>query len=154
MYAAVLDFIKAFDRVHHTLLMEKFSKIETIDEYLLRWTHNFLLNRSQCVILNRKKSLKTCPSLPVYLRALSLSLYYIFLVFINDLPEEVDCQVALVADETLMMYQTIKRSHDTLKFQENLTALSKWADRWERKAKSCISTVKANSHTTHFISMS
>ena len=50
-------------------------------------------------------------------------------MFSNDLPEEVDCQVALFADNTLM-YQTIKCSHDTLKFQENLTALSKWADRW------------------------
>ena len=53
----------------------------------------------------------------------------LFLVFINDLPEEVDCQVALFADGTLM-YHTIKCSHDTLKFQENLTAFSKWADRW------------------------
>ena len=53
----------------------------------------------------------------------------LFLAFINDLPEEVDCQVALFADYTLI-YQTIKCSYDTLKFQENLTALSKWADRW------------------------
>ena len=51
------------------------------------------------------------------------------LVFINDLPEEVDCQVARFAGENLM-YQTIKCSHDTLKFQENLTAPSKWADKW------------------------
>ena len=50
-------------------------------------------------------------------------------MFINDLPKEVDCQVALFSDDTLM-YQTIKCSHDTLKFQENLTALSKLADRW------------------------
>ena len=49
-------------------------------------------------------------------------------MFINNLPEEVDCQVALFADDTLM-YQTIKCSHDTLKFQENLAAVSKWADR-------------------------
>ena len=50
-------------------------------------------------------------------------------MLINDLPEKVDCQVALIADDTLM-YQTIKCSHDTLKFQENLTAFSKWAERW------------------------
>ena len=50
-------------------------------------------------------------------------------MFINDLPGEVDCQVALFADDTLM-YQTIKCSHNILKFQENLTVLSKWADRW------------------------
>ena len=55
----------------------------------------------------------------------------------NDLPEEVDCQVALFADDTLM-YQAVKCSHDTLKFQENLTALSKWADRWGMDFKSKI----------------
>ena len=79
----------------------------------------------------------------------------LFLVFINDLPEEVDCQVALFADGTLM-YHTIKCSHDTLKFQENLTAFSKWADRWIsmlRKAKSYFPTIEANSHATHFMEM-
>ena len=45
-HAAVLDFTKAFNRVPHSLLMEKISKVETIDEYLLRWIQNFLLNRS------------------------------------------------------------------------------------------------------------
>ena len=39
VHAAVLDFTKAFDRVPHTLLLEKLSKIETIDEFLLRWIH-------------------------------------------------------------------------------------------------------------------
>ena len=57
-----------------------------------------------------------------------------------------------------LMYQTIKCSHDTLKFQESLTTLSKWADKWRtgfnvKKAKSCFSKVKVNSHTTHFMSM-
>ena len=36
VHAAVLDFIKAFDRVSHALLMEMLFKIETIDEYLIR----------------------------------------------------------------------------------------------------------------------
>ena len=55
VHAAVLNFTKAFGRVPHSLLMEKLSKIKTINEYLLRWIHNFLLNRSQCVIRDRKK---------------------------------------------------------------------------------------------------
>ena len=36
VHAAVLDFTKAFDRVPHSLLMEKLSKIETkMDSQLL-----------------------------------------------------------------------------------------------------------------------
>ena len=89
--------------------------------------NNFLLNRPQGVIVNRK-SLKTCLALRVYLRALSLE-PVLFLVFIKDLPEVVDYQVALITDAALK-YQTTECSHDTLNFQENLTVLSKWADKW------------------------
>ena len=111
-----------------SFLWKNLSKTKTIvDENRLRWIHNFILNRSQCVILNGKKS----KSLPATSGAPQGSVLrpVLFLVFINDLPKEVDCQVALFADDT-SMYQTIKCSHDTLKFQRNLTALSKWADRW------------------------
>ena len=109
--------------------MEKLSsKIEAIDEYL-RWIHNFLLNRSHPMCHSKWK--KKSKNLPVTSGVPQGSVLgpVLFLVFINDLPKEVDCQVALFSDDTLM-YQTIKCSHDTLKFQENLTALSKWADRW------------------------
>ena len=61
-----VDFTKAFDRAPHALLTEKFSKIETIDEYLLCWTHNVGCNLGNMLV-------------PVS-----------FLVFINDLPKEVD----------------------------------------------------------------
>ena len=82
--------------------------------------NNFLLNRPQGVIVNRK-SLKTCLALRVYLRALSLE-PVLFLVFIKDLPEVVDYQVALITDAALK-YQTTECSHDTFKFQDNVTAL-------------------------------
>ena len=80
-------------------------------------------------------------------------------MFINDLPEEVlrNCQVALFADDT-EMYQTIKCSNDTLKFQENLTALSTWADRWGmdfnvKKSKILLFNNKGKFPITHFMGM-
>ena len=45
VYAAVLDFSKAFDRVPHALLMKKLSIIEAIDHYLLEWIHSFFQGR-------------------------------------------------------------------------------------------------------------
>ena len=43
VHAAVRDFTKAFDRVHHALLMRKRSEIMTTDEYLVGW---FILSQT------------------------------------------------------------------------------------------------------------
>ena len=127
VHAAVLDFSKAFDRVPHTLLMEKLSMIEEIDDYLLEWIHSFLHGRSQRVILNGRKS----SSLPVTSGVPQGSVLgpVLFLLFINDLPESVDCSVALFADDTLL-YQEVTTTQDMRLFQHNLTSLGAWAMRW------------------------
>ena len=87
-------------------------------------TH-FLLNRSQCVIFNGKRSRN--PPVTSGVHRGSLLRPVLFLVFINDL-EELDCQVALFAGD-MLMYQTMKCSHNTWNLQENSTPLSKWADK-------------------------
>ena len=115
VHAAVLDFSKAFDRVPHTLLMEKLSMI-----------HSFLHGRSQRVILNGRKS----SSLPVTSGVPQGSVFepVLFLLFINDVPESVDCSVALFANDTLL-YQEVTTTQDMRLFQHNLTSLGAWAIR-------------------------
>ena len=56
VHAAVLDFAKAFDRVPHSLLIEKLRQIANIDDYLLHWIHDFLTDRTQRVVLDGKHS--------------------------------------------------------------------------------------------------
>jgi len=51
VHAAVLDFTKAFDWVPHGLLLQKLSQTADVDNYLLRWVHNFLTDRKQRVVL-------------------------------------------------------------------------------------------------------
>ena len=50
-------------------------------------------------------------------------------MYINDLPDHVDCNVSLFADNTLI-YQTVNTVKDYSVFQSNITYLSKWADSW------------------------
>ena len=50
--AVFLDFSKAFDRVDHNLLIEKFRKLD-VPETLLRWLHAFLSDRKQRVKINK-----------------------------------------------------------------------------------------------------
>ena len=53
----------------------------------------------------------------------------LFLIYINDLPNHVNCKVSLFADDTLM-YQNVNTAADRTVFQYNTTFLSTWADTW------------------------
>jgi len=125
--AAVLDFTKEFDRVPHGLLLHKLSQIANVNNYLLRWVHNFLTDRKQRVVLQGCSSdpKPVCSGVPQG----SVFWPVLFLVFINDLPECLNCSCALFADDTLV-YQKISSSEDCKRFQHNLDSLSTWADKW------------------------
>ena len=64
----------------------------------------------------------------------------LFLCHINDLPQAVQSQVRLFADDCLI-YRPIKSQTDHITLQNNLLELEKWADKWGMRfnAKSAIS---------------
>ena len=107
--------------------MQKLAAIEDMDGYLVDWIHNFLLDRSQQVVLNGTSS----GSKPVTSGVPQGSVLgpTLFLVYINDLPEAVDCSVSLFADDTLL-YQAVNNTTDELRFQSNIDSLQKWASDW------------------------
>ena len=49
IHAVLVDYSKAFDRIHPNILMEKIMKLENIPPFLLHWIADFLSNRSQQV---------------------------------------------------------------------------------------------------------
>lgn len=53
----------------------------------------------------------------------------LFLIFINDLPNSLDCSVGLFADDTLL-YQPVNSAVDAKRFQHNLDKLGIWANKW------------------------
>lgn len=54
----------------------------------------------------------------------------LFLVYINDLPQQVDCNISLFADDTLI-YQPVNCHADKQRFQVNINALESWANKWK-----------------------
>lgn len=54
----------------------------------------------------------------------------LFVIFINDLPSEVDSSVALFADDT-KMYRVVQSREDQLNMQRDIDKLEAWSKRWQ-----------------------
>ena len=85
-------------------------------------------NRSQTVVLEGEES----GSVPVTSGVPQGSVLgpILFLVYINDLPDELSSQVRLFADDTAV-YLTIGGADDGKVLQNDLDRLSVWEDRWD-----------------------
>ena len=99
----VMDFAKAFDKVHHSLLAH------TLDHYGIRgkpntWIQAFLSDRTQTVVLEGISSdtVDVDSGVPQG-SVLGPSL---FLYFINDIPERLKSNVRLFADDTVVYLTT------------------------------------------------
>jgi len=124
---AILDFSKAFDKVPHKRLLAK------LDFYGLRgqtnhWFTSFLTDRSQRVLVDGESS----DERPVTSGVPQGSVVgpVLFLLFINDIANDLDCRVRLFADDCLV-YREIKAPEDALKLQADLNRLIEWSSTWQ-----------------------
>ena len=133
-----LDYRKAFDSVSHVWLIEKL-KILGISGELLDWISNFLHLRKMSVRVRNSFSdwvevLRRVPQGSV----LGLLL---FLLFVNDLPSWIACNIRMFADDT-KIWCIIKEIDDGLILQSVLGNLVKWSEKWlsliSRSARLCI----------------
>ena len=123
----VLDFSKAFDKVCHSLLVNKLhhygirGKINT-------WIKNFLTDRQQAVVVNGEMS--TYVAVESGVPQGSVLGPSLFLLLINDLPGDLTCTSRLFADDTACHSKIItSQDHDHL--QEDLDKLALWEHRWK-----------------------
>ena len=126
-HAVVLDFKKAFDKVPHALLMQKVRQIPDLNPQLINWIQNFLTNRRQRVVIRGQVSSERIVSSGVPQG--SVLGPTLFLIYINDLPATVDCNVSLYADDTLL-YQQVTSQAEAAVFQTNIDAIHKWSTEW------------------------
>ena len=122
----VLDFEKAFDKVSHTLLVHKLRRYG-IGGRLNAWIDSFLENRQQAVVVGGERS----NFMPVDSGVPQGSVVgpCLFLLYINDLPIEIESKIRLFADDTLCS-NTIKHKVDQKKLQKDLDSLTTWEKQW------------------------
>ena len=97
--AVALDISKAFDRVCHACLLHKL-KSYGISGQIFGLISSFLSNRQLRVILDGK----TSQEYPVNAGVPQGSILgpTLFLLYINDLPDDVICNIAIYADDTTL----------------------------------------------------
>ena len=127
----LLHFSKAFDKVNHSKLLWKLHQYG-IRGRELAWIRAFLGSRSQQVVIDGEES----ESIPVTSGVPQGSVLgpILFLVYINDLPDEVRSWVRLFADGTAL-YLTMESKDDSSALQTDLDILSAWETRWDTGMK-------------------
>ena len=121
-----MDYMKAFDTVPHKRLMNKLKTYGIMDP-VLGWIESFLSNRVQQVVVNNAASKWSAVSSGIPQGSVLGPL--LFVIFINDLPNLVDSDVYLFADDT-KIFNIITKKEDTNILQNDLDKLSDWSDTW------------------------
>ena len=122
----VLDFSKAFDKVSHNLLLHKLHRYG-IKGPVHSWIQSFLECRQQAVVVEGTKS----SLLPVESGVPQGSVLgpSLFLLYINDLPLNLNSTTRLFADDTMCHNRVTCRNDQTV-LQTDLNALATWEHQW------------------------
>lgn len=123
------DFMKAFDKVSHRLLIEKMTGLG-ISQECTNWTREYLTDREQVVVVNGEKSdpLAVRSGVPQG----SVIGPTLFILFINDLPSCASNQTRLFADDT-KLFGVVNTNEDQERLQSDIDAFTKWANEWKMK---------------------
>lgn len=94
----------------------------------LNWIKDFLSNRQQQVLLNGVQSSKL--SVDSGVPQGTVLGPTLFLLFINDLPEQVSSHTRLFADDCLL-YRITNNESDSKELQNDLSNLEHWESEWQ-----------------------
>ena len=108
--------------------MNQLTSIPDLCCSILMWIHNFLCDRKQRVVVNSCNSDELSVTSRVPQGSVLGPIW--FLIYINNLPRQVDCCISLFADDTLI-YQTVNCSAEKQRFQNNIDAFEKWSNTWK-----------------------
>ena len=123
----LLDFSKAFDKVSHRKLLHKI-RYYGICGKTNTWIKAFLSGRSQQVVVNGQSS-QTAAVLSGVPQGTVLG-PMLFLLYINDIADNVDSQMRLFADDSIV-YREILTPADHKALEQDLNKPHNWARTWQ-----------------------
>ena len=126
--AVFLDICKAFDKVWHSGLLFKLKR-HGIRGNMLQIIESFLSHRLQRVSINGQNS--EWAEIEAGVPQGSVLGPLLFLIYINDLAEEVDYEIRIFADDTFI-FQVISDSNtNPIILEQDLRKITNWANQWK-----------------------
>ena len=121
-----MDFMKAFDTVPHRRLIKKLRSYGITGDILL-WIEAFLQGRKQKVVVNGSSS-DWCDVISGVPQG-SVIAALLFVIYINDLPENIRSHLFLFADDC-KFFREIATQEDIDIMQADLDTLFEWSQKW------------------------
>jgi hypothetical protein len=128
--AVFCDISKAFDRLWHKGLIEKL-KSYGINEKLLQWLKDYISERKQQVLLNN--SIFTLGTLKAGVPQGSVLGLLLFLLFINDIADDIQSLVRLFADDSSLIFSSTNPLEVEDRLNLDLQVLDNWANKGNNK---------------------
>ncbi len=122
-----IDLRKAFDTVPHKRLLAKLRGYG-IDGNVYSWIEDFLKDRKQRVLVNGENSSWT--EIDSGIPQGSVLGPVLFLIYVNDLPDVVECMTKMFADDT-KLYGKVDGIEGSAEIQQSLNNVCTWMDTWQ-----------------------
>ena len=121
-----MDFKKAFDTVPHHRLLKKIQSYG-IAGNIYQWIKSFLTHRKQRVSI--KGTFSTWEETTSGIPQGSVLGPLLFVIYINDMPEQINSKIFMFADDTKIFTEISTRSDQDM-LQEDIKKLDKWSNTW------------------------
>ena len=125
--AIYFDFAKAFDTVPRERLLGK-CEAYGMNGDMLKWIRSFLSGRKQRVAVNGCFS--SWSDVTSGIPQGSVLGPVLFVMYINDLPDEVRSSVKIFADDT-KAFRNVTSDDDIVELQNDINALCEWSEKWK-----------------------
>lgn len=144
--AIFCDVSKAFDRVWHKGLIFKLKSVG-ISGYVLQWFIDYLTDRKQRVVLTGANS--NWAYIKAGVPQGSILGPLLFLLYINDIVENIESSIRLFADDTSLYIIVDNPIQAATKLNSDLSRIHQWAEKWlvtfnPAKSESIVFTRKIN----------
>ena len=119
----LIDLQKAFDTVNHDILLKKMEFIGFSEE-TTKWFKSYLSNRKFKVHI--KNTFSEPENLLFGVLQGSILGPLLFLLYINDMPQAVDCELLLYADDIFLIFQHKDITEIESALNKNFSILCDW----------------------------